>query len=88
MSKVVSLHGGPVAPMDPLEPDEEVIAVLEDLLERAKMGEISSIAYAYLLPEHAIGTGWAGADYGGEGIALGFAVSALHHGYYDGIRNG
>jgi hypothetical protein len=88
MNKVVSLHGGPIGPAGPSEPDETVIAVLEDLLERAKTGEIRSIAYAYLLPEYALGTGWVGADQAGGGIALGFAVSALQHEYYDGIRNG
>lgn len=88
MNKVVSLHGGPIGPAGPSEPDETVIAVLEDLLERAKTGEIRSIAYAYLLPEYTLGTGWAGAETGGNGISLGFAVSALQHEYYDGIRNG
>lgn len=88
MSKVVSLHGGPVGPTTPSEPDENVIAVLEELLERAKTGEIRAMAYAYLLPEHALGTGWVGADQAGGGIALGFAVSALQHEYYAGLKNG
>lgn len=91
MNKVVSLHGGPIGPAGPSEPsapDELVIAVLEELLERAKAGEISAIAYAYLLPEYTLGTGWAGAETGGNGISLGFAVSALQHEYYDGLRNG
>ena len=88
MNKVVSLHGGPVGPTTPSEPDENVVAILEELLERAKTGEISALAYAYLLPEHAVGTGWAGADHAGRGISLGFAISSLSHEYYDGLRNG
>ena len=91
MSKVVSLHGGPVGPAgpsSPAEPDEDVIEVLEELLERARTGEVSALAYAYLLPDHAIGTGWAGANNSGGGMTLGFAVSSLAHDYYAGIKNG
>lgn len=91
MSKVVSLHGGPVGPAGPTtssEPDETVIEILEELLERAKTGEVSALAYAYLLPDNAVGNGWAGADHDGRGISLGFAISSLSHGYYDGLRNG
>lgn len=91
MSKVVSLHGGPVGPAGPSEPsapDETVIEILTELLDRAKTGEISAIAYAYLLPEYTLGTGWAGAETGGNGVSLGFAVSALGHEYYAGLKNG
>jgi len=92
MSKVVSLYGGPVNPAGPGEPpalpNEELISILEGLLERVKTGEISAMAYAYPLPDHCVGTGWAADDHVGKSIALGFAVSALHHEYYDGLRNG
>jgi len=91
MSKVISLHGGPVGPAGPSVPggpDEEIIQVLEELLERAKTGEVSAIAYAYVLPDHALGTGWAGARISGGGISLGFAVSSLAHDYYAGLKNG
>lgn len=40
--KVVGMYGGPV--IDPRVPEEETIAALEALLERARAGEIQGIA--------------------------------------------
>lgn len=86
MNKVVALRGGPVGPTEPEAPDEEVIKILEEMLERAKTGEISAIALAYVLPQHAVGTAWAGANIVGGGIALGFAITSLEQSYYEGMR--
>lgn len=86
MNKVVALRGGPAGPTEPEAPDETVIKILEEMLERAKTGEISAVALAYILPQHAVGTAWAGANFVGGGIALGFAITSLEHSYYAGMK--
>ena len=82
MSKVVSLHGAPIGGISN-EPDQMVIDLLEDLLERAKAGDVQALAYANVAPGGAVASGWEGA--GASVHSLGFAVSVLHHRYYSGL---
>lgn len=90
MSKVVSLHGGPVSPAGPGEsppsPDDDVVELLEDLLERAKAGYINNLAYAYTTGEAYSASGWVGAAKGT--MVLGFSISMLHNDYYNGVKDG
>lgn len=54
--RVVSLRL--VAPAEG-EVNGDVVGVLEDLLERAKQGEVVGLAFVYTKPCHTVGTGWA-----------------------------
>jgi hypothetical protein len=56
------------------EPDEKLIAVLERILDRARSGELTMMAYVIIEPNGTIGTGWAGD--GSANVMLG-AVSGL-----------
>lgn len=84
MSKVVSLHGAPIGGIGN-EPDQMVIDMLEDLLERAKVGDVQALAYAHVAPGGAVANGWEGT--GASVHSLGFAVSVLHHRYYSGLHD-
>lgn len=75
MSKVVSISGGPI----PVEgPDPEVIAHIEDLMERARRGEIKEIAVAWVSASGRIGNSWQGRT---DGFVLMGAISMLNHDY-------
>lgn len=39
-------------------PDKDVVAKLEDLLNRAKSGELKALAYVVVEVEGQVGTGW------------------------------
>lgn len=71
MSDVVKLQVVQTVP----EPDGEIIAVIEDLLARAKSGDLQAIAYCTVSDDGVVGTGWAGTD--GTRHPLGMAVSIL-----------
>ena len=51
--KVIALHGGPVASDRAAHPD--VVAHLEDLLERARSGEVIGVATVYMYRDSSIG---------------------------------
>lgn len=44
------------------EPDQGVIDILENLLHRARKGDLRAIAYAIVNSDRSLGTGWAGAS--------------------------
>jgi len=75
MSNVISLAPGNV----PGEPDPDIIATLEGLLERAKSGEMTGIAYATVAIDGTQGTGWNGVA--GTRHPLGTAVMMLSYRY-------
>jgi hypothetical protein len=75
MAKVVAFHGGAVAG----EPSREIVETLSDLLERAKRGEISAIAYATIAPSGSCGTGWDGIQ--GTRNPLSSVIMMLQHRY-------
>ena len=56
------------------EPDRDVVEALEELLEKARRGEVACFAYAYTTPNDTVHSGWQGS--GSANIMLG-AVSAL-----------
>lgn len=63
------------------QPVPEIVKVLEDLLSRAKGGELQSLAYAATLAgSSGVAAGWDGNA--GTRDALGAALSYLHHRYY------
>lgn len=75
MSNVIALAPGNI----PGEPDPEIIATLEGLLERAKSGELTGLAYATVTLDGTQGTGWQGVA--GTRHPLGTAVMMLSHRY-------
>ncbi len=75
MSSVVEFKPGCI----PGKPDEEIIATIETLLERAKSGDLSSIAYATTSVDGKKGTGWTGIA--GTRDPLAAAISMLNHRY-------
>lgn len=56
MGEVVNAFGQSLVP----DPDQEIIDKLDELLDRAKRGELTGIAYAMVRPNGAVGTGWVG----------------------------
>ena len=68
------------------EPDADVIAVLEALLERAKAGELAAIAYAAVDTEHSLATGWEGIS--GTRYPIATALAILHHRYSQALLEG
>lgn len=54
MTNVIGLRGA--VPQG--EPCEDVVLMLEELLKRARGGEIRGIAFAYALPEGIGGSSW------------------------------
>lgn len=79
MNKVTPIYGGHV----PGEPVDDVIEVLEDLLARAKAGDLTGIAYALTEKDGKQGTGWVGAA--GTRHPLGTALMMLNHRYSQGL---
>jgi hypothetical protein len=70
----------------PAEPDADLIAVLEALLERAKAGELAAIAYAAVDKEHSLATGWEGIS--GTRYSIATALAILHHRYTRALLEG
>jgi len=56
MTNVVNLSGEVVFPTAPGEPDMNVVRELEDLLEKARSGEIVGIAASYTYRDYATGS--------------------------------
>jgi hypothetical protein len=79
VSNVISLAPGNV----PGEPDPDIIAVLESLLERARQGHLTGLAYATVALDGAQGTGWSGVA--GTRHPLGTAVMMLNHRYAEAL---
>lgn len=75
MSNVVELQPGCI----PGKPNDEIIATLEGLLERAKAGTLTAIAYAIVSVDGSQGTGWDGSA--GTRHPLGTAIMMLNHRY-------
>jgi hypothetical protein len=71
MTKVVPLFGGGLA----TEPNEGIIEDIQELLVRAKRGEIRAIAWTRMNMAGDISTGWNGDA--GTRNGLGFAVNVL-----------
>lgn len=72
-AKVHAIFGG--SPSG--HPDEEIIGRIEELLERAKKGEIASIAYALTDPGQTLENGWVGQQ--GTTRAMQASVMRLAH---------
>ena len=81
MSNVISLAPGNI----PGEPASEIIATLEGLLERAKQGQLTGLAYATVSLDGSQGTGWDGVA--GTRHPLGTAIMVLNHRYADALLN-
>lgn len=78
MAEIIPIKGGP----DPRGPVPELIEDLEELLERAKSGELRAIAYA-LVTEATLSTGWTGSA--GTRWTLYAAAGILHQRYLDAL---
>jgi hypothetical protein len=59
------------------QPDQAIIDRLEDLLARARRGEVSALAYATVSPGGHKATGWDGTQ--GTRDQLGTAIAILSH---------
>jgi hypothetical protein len=59
----------------PGEPDAEIIEKLEELLVRAKSGEIDGLAVAIVIPGDVQATWWRGRKW----ASVACAVGSLHH---------
>jgi hypothetical protein len=66
--------------------NQDIVTLLEQLLDRAKRGEIDGIAYATSAPNDVCATGWDGS--GGTMFRLHSAVSTLHHRFNDMVAYG
>lgn len=64
-------------------PDAEVIERIEELLERARRGDIVGIAYAVIEQNNGMGTGWCGGH--GTRDRIGMAVGILNHRYISAV---
>lgn len=76
MTTIVSLK--PTLAKNTPEPD--VVAVLEHLLQRAKDGDLQSLAYATVNADGTTGTGWEGVNT--TRFPMGYAISMLQARYY------
>lgn len=74
MTNVVVMGGGP----QPGEPDPDVIAILERLLEQARAGNMRAIGYAAVYGQ-SMATGWAGGA--GTRDTLASSIMILGHRY-------
>lgn len=73
-----------VVPIRNAEPDQDLIAEIERLLEEAKRGELTAFGYAVTKQDGTIATGWTGH---GVGVRHGMcaAVHLLSHRYTDAM---
>lgn len=79
---VVSIHGHSI----PGEPEPGVVEDLERLLQEAKDGSLTAVAYAAVKASGAQATGWAGGS--GTRHPLGTAIMMLSHRYAGGLLEG
>lgn len=77
MGEVRALPGHPIAIPDG-KANQEIIAALEGLLEKAKAGQIRAIAWATYKSTDMTSAGWCSGAYG---FHLGAAVMSLHNQY-------
>jgi hypothetical protein len=67
----------------PDEPDADLIAKLEELLEMAKSGQLRGMAYATVKSQLVLGTGWSGTA--GTRYPLSGAIGMLHTRYFNAL---
>lgn len=60
------------------KPNRELIEQLEDVLERARTGEIQGVAYVISYQANLVGSGWAGIA-GNRMRIMGELYQVLHH---------
>lgn len=77
MGEIHSLPGSGFVPKGAADPD--VVADIEQLLERAQSGELRAFAYATVNEQQAWGTGWCGGA--GTRHLLSTAIHGLAHRY-------
>lgn len=70
----------------PGEANPDMVAVIEDLLDRAKSGELRGLAYATFASGDITGTGWEGSD--GSRHPLSSAIAMLQHRYTQALLGG
>ena len=66
---------------DGAEPSTELIEVVEDLLRRARAGDIQAICYATVRGNGNVSTGWHGADLG-HTHKMAAGISFLEHRFH------
>ncbi len=71
--EVVGLRGA----VPPGEPVQCVVEMLEDLLARARTGDLRAIAWANVRRDGTAGTGWAKPEGGGAGAAVSIETHGL-----------
>lgn len=68
------------------QPNKDCVETLELLLERAKAGEIKTIAYAVLCPDDYTASGWCTMHQGGSKFLLLGAINYLAHRLLENIN--
>ena len=58
--RIVPFSKGGIVPATVMEPDADLIAKIEEWLEKAKSGQLRAMAYVMITRDRAIGTGWTG----------------------------
>jgi hypothetical protein len=77
MGEARTLLGHPIPPPSG-QPNEDIVAQLEDLLKQAKDGQILAFAYCLYRPADITGFGW---NPGAFGFHLASAIMSLQYGY-------
>ena len=80
MSVVNLWTGGPSSAAG----NADLVSQLEELLERARSGQITAMGMAYVNADGTIATGWSGGD---QAVPMMAAVSMLQHEFLRGMGN-
>lgn len=74
MAEIRAIHGGSI----PGKADADIVETLERLLDEARQGDITAIAYAVVRPDE-IGTGWTGGAGTRDGIGMAISLLAARY---------
>ena len=81
MSVVNLWTGGPSSAAG----NADLVSQLEELLERARSGQITAMGMAYVNADGSVATRWSGGD---QGVPMMAAVSMLQHEFLAGFARG
>lgn len=86
MTEIIHLVSKTSEIAKPGEPDPEIVERLEQLLELAKAGELTAIAYTCCHVDQTFGTGWIGGH--GTRDKLNLGITVLGHRYTEAVIYG
>lgn len=82
MSSVINLWTGEASSV---AGNADLVAQLEEMLERAKAGHVTAMGMAYVNSDGSIATRWSGGD---QAVPMMAAVSMLQHEFFAGLAQG